>query len=677
MTLLIANIGTSDLTVKIGDRFLPVGFDRTEPNENRDSLTTEEKKIWNDRLNIVIGNLCAELGVTVTKNRDREVFSFRELSQKLWEAYQQKPDSWHHRLYLGRILGSIKRAIAIGATKAHIFVTDQKPKSHEQDTVYLFYILQKWLKKECPHFTIEAEVIPETVAANDADALLNFYYFKFIELTTDLSDRQLDVKNLIKGQIVKGNVSGFQDYGVFLTLPNNIKGLIPIAKVSKEFMTPAKLKQKYYIGEKIQAQITNIKEDGKLEFSTRDLPSTHEVILVSIKGGTPQMVEALKLQAMSVASSQRLFLIDTKANIQLILSGQISECQLTAHWRYVRSQKYETVKQLLGRWDFDGAIAILRDWQEYLDVLIAERVVDLADVQRNVTGLMPIIKALEIARAYFNLDIKSVGNILEAYAFADDPNFNPERVLTDYSKRKQHRVLHMFTLCRIYWQLDQMFSFLSGVFSCCDVAIEQLMYKYCPREFTCFNFETSYLNLLQSKQQLGDRFWEMFVNLENNEKNPRRDELTGTLTDDLEYRLASRYNKRNFLEALIWARGSDRDVADWHDLKSNFLRLDFWGNKRNRFVHSASGISKGLMIDEYDSLKPEQRSQTCPPVEILEVMEAICRSSLLGIDQLLIDRFASGVDADYYIYSEIRDWVGQRLAQENLVVMQSNVKAVK
>ena len=661
MTLLIANIGTSDLTVKIGDRFLPVGFDRTEPNENREALTAEDEQIWNGRLNIVRANLCAELAVTVTQKRDREIFSFRELSQKLWEAYQQEPDHWHHRLYLGRILGSIDRAISMGASKAHIFVTDQKPRSHEQDTVYLFYILQKWLEIERPNFTIEAEVIPETVTPNDADALLNFYYFKFIELTTALSDRQLDVKNLKIGQIVKGEVSGFQDYGVFLTLPNNIKGLIPIAKVSQEFMTPAKLKQKYYIGEKIQGQITKIKEDGKLEFSTRDLPSTHEVILVSIKGGTPQMVEALKLQAMSVASSQRLFLIDTKANIQRILSGQTSECQLTAHWRYVRSQKYETVKQLLGRWDFDGAIAILRDWQDYLDILIAERVIDFEDVKHNLEGLIPIIKALEIARAYFNLDIKTVDNILGEYPFANDANFKPEKILSDYKHFKQYRVLHMFTLSRVYWQLDQMFSFLSGVFSCCDVAIEHLIYKYCsPKEFGCFSFDTSYLNLQQSKQQLGDRFWQMFVKLEDNEWNPRRHELTG----DQEYRLASRYNKRNFIEALIWARGSSQDIAAWDSLKSNFLQLDFWGNKRNKFVHSASGISKDLMVSDYEAIKPDQQLRTCHPDRILEIMEEICHSGLLGIDRRLGDRFASGADADYYIYSEIRDWVGQRLAQK-------------
>ena len=186
------------------------------------------------------------------------------------------------------------------------------------------------------------------------------------------------------------------------------------------------------------------------------------------------------------------------------------------------------------------------------------------------------------------------------------------------------------------------------------------IYKYCsPNQFGCFSFDTSYLNLQQSKQQLGDRFWQRFVKLEDNEQNPRSHELKG----DQEYRLASRYNKRNFIEALIWARGSSQDIAAWDSLKSNFLQLDFWGNKRNKFVHSASGISKDLMVSDYESLKTDQRSKTCPPDRILEIMEEICHSGLLGIDRRLSDRFASGADADYYIYSEIRDLVGQRLAQ--------------
>lgn len=658
MTILIANIGTSDLTVKIADCFLPVGFARDEPNENQDSLTEEEKVIWKERLNIVAEKLCPELGVTVYTKDNRSSFNFRALTEKLWQAYEQEPDRWHDRLYLGRILGSIDRAIAMGATKGYIFVSDQKPKPHVQDTIYLFQILQKWLQKERPKFEVLAEVIPETVNLIDSDALLNFYYYKFIELSRVSTNSQLELNNLKIGQIVSGRVSGFQDYGMFLALPNNIKGLIPISKVSKEYMTRAKLEAKYYIGERIQAQITKIKDDGNLEFSTRDL----DVMLVSIKGGTPQMVEALKLQAMSVASTQRLFLIDTQANIHRILSGLASECRLTAHWRYMRSQKYETVNQLLGRWDFDGAIAVLRNWQDYLDSLIAERVIDFEDVKNNLASLIPVIKCLEIARAYFNLDIRTVENIVTDHPF-DNETFKPEKILADYKHRQQNRVLHMFTLCRIYWQLDQMFSFLSGVFSCCDVAIENLISRYCnKKQFSCFDAENSYLDLPKAREQLGNIFWQKFVELEVNDQNPRGYELTEARYT--KYRLASRYNKRNFVEALIYASNNERSMQDWEQLKSNFIKLDFWGNKRNKFVHSAKGVSKDLMVMEYEYAESQKELDNCHPDEILTVIEDICRSGLLSIERSDYARFTSGADADCYIYSEIRDWVGQRLAND-------------
>jgi len=47
MAILIANIGTSDLAVKIEEYFIPVGFDRSEPNINIDdpALTDDQKDI--------------------------------------------------------------------------------------------------------------------------------------------------------------------------------------------------------------------------------------------------------------------------------------------------------------------------------------------------------------------------------------------------------------------------------------------------------------------------------------------------------------------------------------------------------------------------------------------------------------------------------------------------------
>jgi len=76
-----------------------------------------------------------------------------------------------------------------------------------------------------------------------------------------------------------------------------------------------------------------------------------EAILVSIKGGTPQMQTALRLQAVASTISKQLF-IDPQLSVKNILHGQPSPCQLTAYWKYMRNQNYKTVETLLERWDF-------------------------------------------------------------------------------------------------------------------------------------------------------------------------------------------------------------------------------------------------------------------------------------------------------------------------------------
>ncbi|NER05868.1 MAG: hypothetical protein F6K17_26395, partial [Okeania sp. SIO3C4] len=65
--ILIANIGTSDLAVKkIEDinRYIPIGFDRNEPNIDYSDLTEEEKSNWEQELkpSFIRNFLCLELG---------------------------------------------------------------------------------------------------------------------------------------------------------------------------------------------------------------------------------------------------------------------------------------------------------------------------------------------------------------------------------------------------------------------------------------------------------------------------------------------------------------------------------------------------------------------------------------------------------------------------------------
>ncbi|MGB3401196.1 MAG: hypothetical protein WBA77_00735 [Microcoleaceae cyanobacterium] len=183
MVTLIANIGTSDLAVKIDHYYIPIGFDRSEPNIDQSDLNEDEKAIWEQELrqSYITEILCPELNVSVRENRktSKKIFSFLELTEKLFQAYEQDELTWHSRLRPGRIWGVIQTAQQqFNVQEINLFVTQQQP-PHPSDSIYVFKILQKWFLKEHNLRLIEQQIPPET-PANDADQLLNFYYNFFI-----------------------------------------------------------------------------------------------------------------------------------------------------------------------------------------------------------------------------------------------------------------------------------------------------------------------------------------------------------------------------------------------------------------------------------------------------------------------------------------------------------------
>ncbi|MCC3415737.1 MULTISPECIES: hypothetical protein [unclassified Microcoleus] len=200
--ILIANIGTSDITVKIDDYYIPVGFDRNEPNIDESGLTDDEKTVWDAQLrqSYIISELCPELGVTVTENRNgQKSFSFRELTQKLLATYEKDATgTWHDRIRPGRIWGVLQTATQdanFQVKQAYIFVTDQpefildkksgKEKfnllGYPSDSIHLFNILKKWFQQEMPDLELICKVIPKHIPAVDRDELLNYYYQFFFQ----------------------------------------------------------------------------------------------------------------------------------------------------------------------------------------------------------------------------------------------------------------------------------------------------------------------------------------------------------------------------------------------------------------------------------------------------------------------------------------------------------------
>jgi hypothetical protein len=87
MTILIANIGNSDLAINIDGYYIPIGFDRNEPNIDDSGLTEDEKIVWDKefRNSEIVSRLCPQLGVKVDRGR----YSFRELTRRILEEYEK------------------------------------------------------------------------------------------------------------------------------------------------------------------------------------------------------------------------------------------------------------------------------------------------------------------------------------------------------------------------------------------------------------------------------------------------------------------------------------------------------------------------------------------------------------------------------------------------------------
>ncbi|MHC5729792.1 MAG: hypothetical protein ACYTXY_37870, partial [Nostoc sp.] len=152
MAILIANLGTSDIAIKLDgfNYYLPI-FERVEPNEDLSGLNSEELHLWKKRNNYA-ELLCDELNVKYTKqesSRGIEIdFLFTEFSQNLLKAYLLEPDVWHNRIRPVRIGGVILDAInKFNLQEIHLFITNQNPQ-HKLDTIYLFDILNCWFKQE-------------------------------------------------------------------------------------------------------------------------------------------------------------------------------------------------------------------------------------------------------------------------------------------------------------------------------------------------------------------------------------------------------------------------------------------------------------------------------------------------------------------------------------------------
>jgi hypothetical protein len=369
MSILIVNIGTSDISVKIGDRFFPIGFDRAERNLQLPEVGSLDAELWNNRDTRIREMAHSELGMDLGSLKGGQLPPFRSLTQALLAAYQRDPDTWHPRIRISRIGGFIQHGIGSpnSVSRVYCFVTDQPEQEkfgHPLDTIHAFDIIQLFYKASDPLSEIVFEKKVVDFKAVDEDQLFD-YYFEFFQ---------------------------------------------------------------------------NCKRE--------------EATLISTKGGTPQMQAALKIQSIA-ADLKTLVFLEPKLNISRLLAGEFSEYDRIAYWRYQQTQKYHTVQKLLARWDFAGAVTLLKDWQDTLQSLIDAQVTQhRSELAAQRALIEKVAQGLETAVDCFNLDHRSASERWQE----DDSELGTRiaSILNGYDLPQA-----LYAQCRIYMDLREIAHFLA------------------------------------------------------------------------------------------------------------------------------------------------------------------------------------------------------------------------
>ncbi|NER03947.1 MAG: hypothetical protein F6K17_15655 [Okeania sp. SIO3C4] len=328
------------------------------------------------------------------------------------------------------------------------------------------------------------------------------------------------------------------------------------------------------------------------------------------------MKTAISMQAFASSINKQIF-IDPVLSPAKILAGKPSECLLTSYWRYMRNQKYQDVKILLEeRWDFDGAIQLIKQWQDTLKFLNSH----LEDIKiSQINNLISqVFRALEVANYCLNLDWKT--------AKEDILDKNSAQISGKITKefKPYNLLLNLYTQCRIYYydELNQMANFLVGVSSFYEQVLETIADK------------------------LGKK-------------------------KNYPYK-GNRYEKRDFIDGLISEKS--KHYQSWLIIQECLNSLNFWCSKRNRLIHNGEGISiklmrklysqKDLLLQRANEYEQEDIKNACDPDRILKVMTQILETNF----NLLPNQYQKyvGTKADYYIYSAVREWAIDQLMNEGL-----------
>jgi hypothetical protein len=532
MSILIANLGTSDLAVKVGNSYFPVGFDRQEPNMIEPKQDTSEFIEWNERNDKIHQFSQNSLNIKLSGNR----ILFREFTERLSNLYQEEPDAWHEQIRPGRIWGVVESALKLkdknGLQKICFFSTDQ-PEQEKigrlTDTIYLFDILKGWFYRQYPEQLGDGlnkiKIVNKSInfSAIDQDKLFDFYY---------------------------------------------------------QFLAPF---------------------------------DKNATLLISVKGGTPQMQTALRIQSMSSDFRRQIYL-EPKLVVTNILKGNYSECIRISYWQYQRVQKYQMILALLEHWDFNGAVLVLQDWSRNLQSLIDRHVEDSDNkLRKSADCTKYTVLVLEIAIALFNLDIKSAQNKLKELKRFPEPD--RLRFLKVFIEEKYDVSHNLYGQCKVYFETGQISNFLARLASFHEFTQIRMIQKLDQNKYFIESNDGYFLKtkLLQNNNKsLWNFFWEDYKLIyKPNECSipPAHEDL----------RMGNRLIRKIYLHALVLSLDCNLSKPD----HSFWSKLDFWYSKRNTLVHSSKGINKDRVNDVWKNRELKKYNDACEYNSILDIMNEI------------------------------------------------------
>lgn len=388
-----------------------------------------------------------------------------------------------------------------------------------------------------------------------------------------------------------------------------------------------------------------------------------EVILVSTKGGTPQMQSALKLQTVAL-SKQKLLFIDPILSIKKIIAGEPPECNLTSYWQYLRQQKYQTVQQLLERWDFDGALNILERWQEVLSFLASHNVIDVERVTRSNELVKAVIAVLNTGRSLLDFDVEAGRKSLEQLpAIYSTEIKNLQQLI---SLERYDNIFNLYTQIMIYRELNKIGNVFTLLASFNDVVLTELIKLMGGRNYLD---KKGKLKLDVLKRDVGEKFYNQNLNKIN--ELTREPIQNSSLLKKQFISLLARYRQeiKNLndlnnwqVELILLPEGTlFRINQQVKGLKGLLTTLDYWVKRRNKLIHEARGFAIDR-ISELNQIREDENNIACAYESIPEVLQIIMDHGLLQLRRNYTQQFV-GTDK-YYIYSEVRDWVIARLLED-------------